>query len=201
MKPKNKIVLLTSLFLLFLFSLSRAQEQITITTYYPSPYGSYRDLEVSNKLSGRGVSPTTGPAGNVDIVIFAQNTAPDTTIPDKYGVYARTWAGGNVGGALARAWLDNTGNIWQMAVYGYAPTGSRRYAGYFDGDVIITGNLQVNGGLAASSCVDYLGNIVAECPVGSYAVACGAGTCAAPGNLSSPGACPVAGYMICIRHG
>lgn len=33
-----------------LCSLSNAQETLTITTYYPSPYGSYRDLTVANNL-------------------------------------------------------------------------------------------------------------------------------------------------------
>ena len=32
-------------------SLSSAQENLTITTYYPSPYGSYMDLRVSDQLS------------------------------------------------------------------------------------------------------------------------------------------------------
>lgn len=46
------------------FSLTRAAEEtLTITTYYPSPYGSYNDLYVANKL---GIG-TTSPVAKLDI--------------------------------------------------------------------------------------------------------------------------------------
>lgn len=48
-KLLNTIVV-TLFFILGLFSLSFSQEQITITTYYPSPYGSYRELR-ANRLT------------------------------------------------------------------------------------------------------------------------------------------------------
>ncbi|MDD5561899.1 MAG: hypothetical protein PHT50_07230 [Candidatus Omnitrophica bacterium] len=48
------MIIKRSIFLLILifvfFSLSFAEESITITTYYPSPYGSYNELQ-SNKLA------------------------------------------------------------------------------------------------------------------------------------------------------
>jgi len=50
MKKSINIILTTFSFVLLLFSLSFCEEKITITTYYPSPYGSYRDLEVNNNL-------------------------------------------------------------------------------------------------------------------------------------------------------
>lgn len=40
-----KLISMVIFLLAALSSLTLAQEQITITTYYPSPYGSYRDLE------------------------------------------------------------------------------------------------------------------------------------------------------------
>ena len=44
---KLRIYLISLIFLfIFLPVLTFAQEQITITTYYPSPYGSYQELEV-----------------------------------------------------------------------------------------------------------------------------------------------------------
>jgi hypothetical protein len=43
-------VFLTSILILFIFTISFAQEQITITTYYPSPAGSYNELG-TNKLA------------------------------------------------------------------------------------------------------------------------------------------------------
>lgn len=43
--------------LLCLVSLAYAQEQITITTYYPSPFGSYRDLETQRLAVAYGQPP------------------------------------------------------------------------------------------------------------------------------------------------
>ena len=37
--------------ILSLYSLSFSQEQITITTYYPSPYGSYRVLNIQGQVA------------------------------------------------------------------------------------------------------------------------------------------------------
>lgn len=75
----RKIIL--SFFLGFLFILASsvfslfAEEQITITTYYPSPYGSYQDLYVANEL---GIG-TTNPASllhlsSSDPVLIIQDT-------------------------------------------------------------------------------------------------------------------------------
>ena len=43
---KSKLLVVTLFFILGLFTLSFSQEQITITTYYPSPYGSYNELQL-----------------------------------------------------------------------------------------------------------------------------------------------------------
>lgn len=54
-------------FLLFVFMQSIpafAQENITITTYYPSPYGSYNDMDVHRNLT---VFNTAGGSGNVTL--------------------------------------------------------------------------------------------------------------------------------------
>ena len=48
-----KIVIL-SIFIITMFSVAFAQEQISVTTYYPSPYGSFRELR-TNRMA---VSPT-----------------------------------------------------------------------------------------------------------------------------------------------
>jgi len=50
--------------LLGLFSLSFSQEQLTITTYYPSPFGSYRDLSVTDSLQV-GPHPMANAQGRV----------------------------------------------------------------------------------------------------------------------------------------
>ncbi len=164
-----------------------AQEQITITTYYPSPYGSYRDLEVSNNLRVRGTTPA-------DAAIYATNTVPTATAPDKYAVYGTT-GDGAVRGALGRAW-----NNQRYAVYGYAQQVANRYAGYFDGNVYIRGTL--SGPNLGSQCVNYNINnpVTTTCPAGYYVVACGTGDCTNLGILASPTGCPQSGYMICLRR-
>jgi hypothetical protein len=56
---KIKPFILLSLMCLFVFSsvVNAADETLTITTYYPSPYGSYNNLSVANKLGVGTASP------------------------------------------------------------------------------------------------------------------------------------------------
>lgn len=53
------MILITVFLTLGLFSLSTAEESITITTYYPSPYGSYNDLYVANNVGIGTASPAS----------------------------------------------------------------------------------------------------------------------------------------------
>jgi len=48
-----KIIAL-NIFIITVFSVAFGQEQITITTYYPSPYGSYRELGWGNYPNTKG---------------------------------------------------------------------------------------------------------------------------------------------------
>lgn len=49
----NKFILyFSAIFSVLFFSLSFAQEQLTITTYYPSPYGSYAELRTNQMVVG-----------------------------------------------------------------------------------------------------------------------------------------------------
>ena len=43
------------IFSFFLLSVAYADESLTITTYYPSPYGSYRELSWGNYPNSRGL--------------------------------------------------------------------------------------------------------------------------------------------------
>jgi len=53
MRKKTKLMVICLFFILCLFSFSFAQqEQITITTYYPSPYGSYREMRAQRMAIG-----------------------------------------------------------------------------------------------------------------------------------------------------
>ena len=55
MQKKTLFVML----ILFFASICQAQEDITITTYYPSPYGSYNELYVASRLGIGTESPQT----------------------------------------------------------------------------------------------------------------------------------------------
>lgn len=60
-----------------LFCFSFAQESLTITTYYPSPYGSYNELRANQMSIGAGYQATAIPGnslivqGNVGIGVTA----------------------------------------------------------------------------------------------------------------------------------
>ncbi len=170
-------------------------EQLTITTYYPSPYGSYRDLAVTNSLAAGPVDATLTPLSKIN----ARNTDAPALNQYRYAIVGENFVGGtNVRGALGM--MRNIGGVITRAgVYGSALTGGNRYAGYFDGDVMVNGNLRTNGRLAASTCVTYPNLATVQCPIGTYAIACGSGTCADMRNISNA-PCPPAGYMICVYH-
>lgn len=56
------------LFFIFLFSyLAFAEESITFTTYYPSPYGSYNDLTTNNLTASNNVALATVSGSKVGI--------------------------------------------------------------------------------------------------------------------------------------
>jgi len=62
----SRLIAISVLIVLILsgfFSFSFAQENLTITTYYPSPYGSYKDLAVSNQLYVGTIGDIFSPTG------------------------------------------------------------------------------------------------------------------------------------------
>ncbi len=66
MSKQTKVAIVNLLFILGLSSLAfAADETLTITTYYPSPYGSYTNMWVANRL-GVG-SGTSTPAATLDV--------------------------------------------------------------------------------------------------------------------------------------
>jgi len=78
-------------FILSLFSLGFCEESFTITTYYPSPYGSYNELYVADKL---GIG-TTSPFVKLHAISSAR-TGP--LVLESYNTYdvfsVLPWAGG-----------------------------------------------------------------------------------------------------------
>lgn len=69
----TKIIPLVLGFIFLLFLPVFAQEEITITTYYPSPYGAYRDLQVGRALSVGDVNHD----GNFDNNDFIRDVSGD----------------------------------------------------------------------------------------------------------------------------
>ncbi|MBU0549284.1 MAG: hypothetical protein KJ838_03060 [Candidatus Omnitrophica bacterium] len=87
----GKIGIFVGVILLFSLSLCFAQEEVVITTYYPSPYGVYKDLKVEGAVGNEGtfeVDPD-GTAGNSDefIVNSSGNVGIGTTTPGAYRLY------------------------------------------------------------------------------------------------------------------
>ena len=86
--PKSfKNIFLISLVLFFCSTYVFAAEEITITTYYPSPYGSYKQLSVAE----------SGALTAQDYGLWLTNTATSSTASiNKYGMYVSstgTWNG------------------------------------------------------------------------------------------------------------
>jgi hypothetical protein len=102
-----------------------ASEQLTITTYYPSPYGSYRELRAQRIAIGDNY---------IDGATYSWDSLPATIEPDAdLVVEGRVGIGTpqpqqklTVGGQQARIRIENPGNGTDTAVLQLADTGSGR---------------------------------------------------------------------------
>ena len=64
MKDHRDFKIFLALFLIFSLFLARAQEQITLTTYYPAPYGVYVELRSKRVAAGSTwFQPSAFPGG------------------------------------------------------------------------------------------------------------------------------------------
>jgi hypothetical protein len=120
MKKISAKIVISALFILALFSLSFAQneERITITTYYPSPFGSYRELRAQRMAIGgtyfdgaqfgwpdQNPPPANLIGQNADLVVEG-NVGIGTTNP---GASLTIQGPGNA--PIAPALLDITDNV------------------------------------------------------------------------------------------
>lgn len=194
-----------------------AQETLTITTYYPSPSGSYRDLTVTNLLQVDNLAqvtnnlmagPATAPANAWSTINVARAQAPAAGGGSPQ-MAIRGYHTGSVltGGALGYTNFVDFGlgagtQRYYGGVVGWENTPNiddTTYAGIFFGDLMVTG--RITGAVPGSStCVNYLHAANTACPAGSYAITCGVGTCQNAGQIRYSGYCPVDGYMICAAH-
>lgn len=90
---------LSALFILCFFSFCFAQEQITITTYYPSPFGSYRELRAIRLT----VHPTRAMTANDGELLWGPGPWGILT-PDQGG--AIELGGLNAGGGAGTPYID-----------------------------------------------------------------------------------------------
>ena len=61
----SKKIIFSLLISIFCLTLSYADETLTITTYYPSPYGIYRDLRVTHSIIMQ-TEPIISPAPQIE---------------------------------------------------------------------------------------------------------------------------------------
>jgi hypothetical protein len=87
---KQKIPVVALFFILGLFSLSFSDEQLTITTYYPSPYGSYQELTSYRMKIGTTYSGSSFTVNNNDLLIEG-NVGIGTTPLGKLHVALPNW--------------------------------------------------------------------------------------------------------------
>lgn len=125
-----------ALFLIFaLFSFGFSEEQITITTYYPAPYGSYNELE-TNRLYSKGDIDGDGAITFSDAIIISliEVGVPQKDIwGDDIASSPTYLLRADVDGDGSVDWPDDARRIDQM-VTGELPGGGRSsHYGYFFG--------------------------------------------------------------------
>ncbi len=82
MKHRRDFKIFLALFLIFSLFLARAQEQITLTTYYPAPYGVYNELRAKRLAVGAAYcDPTAISFGANAALIVSGNVGIGTNAP------------------------------------------------------------------------------------------------------------------------
>ncbi len=129
MSKNSAITAIVSLFILGLSSFAFSEENLTITTYYPSPYGSYRELTAHRMKIGANYSDsgTNVPdnnlivEGNVGIGTTTPQTQLDVAGGIKPGMVNDSDCGLSTSGTLRWSSVDGKvqycdGNQWQSIV-------------------------------------------------------------------------------------
>jgi len=151
-----KTLLLGIFYILGLFSLSFAEEKITITTFYPSPFGSYRQLTSDQIAIGTNYRNPT----YADGTLFVENKVGVGTVsPEGLQINAaitETARGsdnvrlGVLSGSPRIVFEDNTYTQWEIDNSGgnlriFQPSSVKVSIADSTGNVVISGTLTVNG--------------------------------------------------------
>lgn len=142
MRKKKIFFYLTLSFAAFYsFTISYAEEEITITTYYPSPYGSYRELTAHRMKIGRTYSGS-GVTVNDDNLIVEGTVGIGTTAPtQKLDVagYVKGQSGLCIGDDCRDSWSPIETTIETMVVSKSAPCDGTTVATCPDGYKLLGG--------------------------------------------------------------
>ena len=173
------ISVLIGLALFGLLSLSFAQEHLTITTYYPSPYGSYKDLAVFNQLYvgpiGDIFSPTGGShpgaiavSGSAAGLYLVNRNLISTTL-------SHPWGAGQV------FYWYNLGGVAMLS------NGATTAAGITNVlQVTSSGNLRASGSVRSNFSATYpSGCILMSYGSNSWTTTCPAGTHRGTGSMNT----------------
>ena len=153
-KPKEvcmrQAIFLATILVLLIFTISFAQEQLTITTYYPSPYGSYNELQ----LSPHTPAVTNCNSLNAVGTIYYDSIAGSVQLCTPNGTGGFWWTGIGGGGGPAPA---------STVIY----TNQDPAAGVSPGHVIRcdTGDLATGGGISVLGVTTY--HVTSSMPDGS----------------------------------
>ena len=191
MKPINKY-LQSSLMIIFIltsFSLTFAQsnysETLTITTYYPSPYGVYRNLEVKSGLAVGDI--TQGPLNSMDNLTSGQlyinnslvlNSLPGTPVPAFSKAGQVIYVNNTISGERMLKFYNDT--AWVNATCstcianqtcGACPTGTKMcYANCTEGSTCAACPITAPQCRPACAACNSCCATCSDCPTGSIAV-------------------------------
>lgn len=105
MRKSPNIIIVAALLILGVYSNCRSAEELKVTTYYPSPYGSYANLTVADKLGVKTTSPASQFAvngtGSSAWEAYIQGSGTSTTT---YGIVIR-----EATGATNNFWIRDDG--------------------------------------------------------------------------------------------
>lgn len=138
------LICVISFFICVISIFAQTSEEITITTYYPSPYGVYNELQTNRLMVGAGVMPDDdgvvnfqplaadpmGAASNTEGALYYNTTSREFRYHD--GTNWRTFGGGGDFTPITPVPFELGGvGVWTAVnLAGAVPAGTREVGGY-----------------------------------------------------------------------